>query len=259
MLSVVVLTFDEAEEIEGCLESVRRWADELLVLDSGSTDGTPALARAAGARVAQRAFDNYPAQRNAALEAAYGDWIFFLDADERADAAVGQEIRGEISRVQAAGSDEVLFWVPRKNYIFGKWIQHTGWSPDYQPRVLKKGRARFDPARPVHELVNAQGRELYLKQPLVHYNYKTIAQFRAKQARYTEFEAEMLLAAGAPPRWRSYVGMPAREFLRRFVSLKGYRDGGHGLLLSTFMAFYAFQRQVRFARLWDARYKEQNA
>lgn len=250
-LSVVVLTRNEAKHIAACLASVRSFADELLVFDSVSTDNTVGLAQAAGARVETRPFDNYAGQRNAAIEAARGDWIFFIDADERADESVGAEIKGEIARIERDGLDTALFWIPRKNYIFGKWIQHTGWSPDFQPRVLRKGRARFDPARPVHELVLTEGSELYLKSRLVHYNYETVAQFRKKQTQYTMFEAQQMFQAGVHPRLRSYASMPVREFIRRFVTLQGYRDGMHGLVLSALMAFYAFRRQVWLAQMWQ--------
>lgn len=249
MLSIIVLTLDEVKHIQPCLDSVRGFADELLVFDSAVNPRVVELAKTSGARVAQRKFDNYAAQRNAAMEAAVGDWIFFIDVDERADKLVGQEIRDAISRIESTGSDEVLFWIPRRNYIFGKWIRHTGWSPDYQPRVLKKGRAWFDPARPVHELVIAQGGELYLKNPLTHFNYETLAQFRAKQLKYTRYEAQIMVAEGIRPRRRSYISMPLREFFRRFVSLQGYRDGLHGLWLSALMAYYAFWRQVWAAEL----------
>jgi|SRR5581483_2226169 hypothetical protein len=244
VLSGIVLTWNEEKHIRECLASMRGFVDELVVFDSGSTDGTVEYAQAAGARVVARQFDNYAAQRNAAMEAATGDWIFFMDADERANALVGQEIRDAISHSQNTIPETVLFWIPRKNYIFGKWIQHTGWSPDYQPRVLKRGSTIFDPARPVHELVIAQGSQAYLEHSLVHYNYETLAQFCAKQRRYTRFEAEMMVAEGVHPRRRSYLSMPLREFYRRFISLSGFRDGMHGLLLSILMAYYVFRRQV---------------
>lgn len=249
-LSVVVLTRNEAKHIRACLESVRAFADEMLVFDSCSTDETTEIARDAGASVETRPFDNYAAQRNAALEAAHGDWTFFLDADERADEAVGKEVRDTISHIENTMSDTVLFWIPRRNYIIGKWIQHTGWSPDFQPRVLKRGKAHFDPARPVHELVIADGAELYLVEPLVHYNYETFAQFREKQVRYTKFEAQEMFERGIHPRLRSFISMPAREFVRRWISLQGYRDGGQGFVLSVAMAYYAFRRQAWAAELW---------
>ena len=181
-LSVVILTRNEEEHIRECLDSVRGFADELLVLDSGSSDRTREIAAEAGARVEQRQFDDYPNQRNAAIEMARGDWIFFIDADERATPAFGQELVAQTARAderRARGEPAwVGFWVPRKNIIFGKWIRHTGWSPDMQPRGLKKGWGRFDPRREVHELLVWEGCAGYLSEPLTHYNYKTLAQFR---------------------------------------------------------------------------------
>jgi glycosyltransferase involved in cell wall biosynthesis len=254
MLSVVVLTRNEEKHVRECLVSVRDFADELLVLDSFSTDRTVALARDVGARVESRAFDNYPNQRNAAIDRASGDWIFFIDADERATPAVGWEIREKIesSRQKEEGSDLsplapcpsslAGFWIPRRNIIFGKEIRHTGWSPDYQPRVLRKGRARFDPALEVHELVLWDGEVGYLREPLIHYNYETLAQFREKQIKYTRYEAQVWYAEGKRARWRGFIGQPGREFIRRYITLRGWCDGGHGLLLSALMAYYAFVR-----------------
>lgn len=244
-LSVVLLTRNEEKHIRDCLASVRDFADELLVLDSESTDRTTEIARELGARVESRPFDNYPAQRNAALDLARGEWIFFIDADERATPAVGREIQSLISNLQ---SPIVGFWIPRRNIIFGKEIRYTGWSPDYQPRVLRKGRARFDPAREVHELVQWEGEVGYLREPLIHYNYETLAQFREKQIKYTRYEAQVWYAEGKRARWRGLIGQPMREFLRRYISLRGWRDGGHGLLLSALMAYYAFVRQ---RMLWE--------
>lgn len=250
MLSIVVLTLNEAKHVRACLESALPFADELVVFDSYSVDATCEIAREAGARVMQRAFDDYPSQRNAALEAAGGDWVFFLDADERATAGVGKEIRAVTGRADPDHTAPVLFWIPRKNYIFGKWIRHTGWSPDYQPRLLRRGNARFDPKRPVHELVIADGGEAFLREPLLHFNYDSLGQFLAKQAVYTRFEAQMLLAEGTRPKRRGLLGQPLREFGRRFVTLEGYKDGGHGLLLSALMAYYAFIRQRLLEEMW---------
>jgi glycosyltransferase involved in cell wall biosynthesis len=229
------------------LESVRAFADELLVLDDYSTDGTIAIARELGARVEARKLDNFPNQRNAAIELARGDWFFFIDADERATPPLGREIREKIADYRPPTADNawqsaVGFWIPRRNIIFGKEIRYTGWSPDYQPRVLKKGRARFDPAREVHELVLWDGAVGYLREPLIHYNYETLTQFRKKQIAYTRYEAQVWHAEGRHARWRGAVGQPAREFFRRYISLQGWRDGGHGLLLSALMAYYAFVR-----------------
>ncbi len=243
-LTVGVLTHNEQKHIRDCLASVRAFADELLVLDDFSTDDTVTLARAMGARVEFRNLDNFPNQRNVAIELARGEWIFFIDADERATPAVGEEIRNAIRSTQYAtrNTQYVGYWIPRRNIIFGKEIRHTGWSPDYQPRVLKKGRARFDPAREVHELVLWEGEVGYLREPLIHYNYETLAQFRKKQIIYTRYEAQVWYAEGRRARWRGAIGQPLREFFRRYLALQGWRDGGHGLLLSALMAYYAFVR-----------------
>ncbi len=216
---------------------MRDFADELLVLDDCSTDDTVAIAREMGARVESRKLDNFPNQRNAAIELARGDWIFFIDADERATPEVGREILHATRNTQHVG-----FWIPRRNILFGKEIRHTGWSPDYQPRVMRKGFARFDPAREVHELVVWDGAVGYLREPLIHYNYETPAQFRKKQIVYTRYEAQVWFAEGKRARGRGAIGQPLREFLRRYISLQGWRDGGHGLLLSVLMAYYAFVR-----------------
>jgi hypothetical protein len=238
-LSAVILTHNEQQHLRACLASVRAFADELLVLDDYSTDGTAEIARAMGARVESRKLDNFPAQRNAAIALARGDWIFFLDADERATPEVGAEIREQITHY---ASRITGFWIPRRNIIFGKEIRHTGWSPDYQPRVMKKGFARFDPAREVHELVLWDGEVGYLRESLIHYNYETLAQFRAKQIKYARYEAQVWHAEGKRARWRGAIGQPLREFFRRYISLHGWRDGGHGLLLSALMAYYALVR-----------------
>ncbi|MBI3913832.1 MAG: glycosyltransferase family 2 protein [Chloroflexi bacterium] len=239
-MSVVVLTRDEQKHLRACLASVREFADELLVLDSGSTDGTVEIAQEMDARVELRAFDNYPAQRNAAIDLARGDWIFFIDADERATPALAAELQSLTSNLQ---SPLVGYWIPRRNIIFGKEIRYTGWSPDYQPRVLKKGFGHFDLTRHVHELLVWDGKAGYLREPLIHYNYESLAQFRAKQIAYTRYEAQVWFNEGKRARARGFVGQPVREFFRRYVLLQGWRDGAHGLLLSVLMAYYAFVRQ----------------
>ncbi len=245
-LSVIVLTRDNENLIHDCLVSVKNIADELLVVDSGSLDRTVTIARELGARIETRPFDNYPKQRNAAIEMAKGDWIFFLDSDERSTRYLGAEIE---FRVLTAEPQVAGFWVPRRNIIFGKEIKHTGWSPDYQPRILRKGCGRFDPDRHVHELLVWDGEVRYMTQPLVHLNYQSFAQFRERNRKYAQYEAGIWYEEGKRARWRGFVGQPLREFFRRYITLEGWRDGGHGLLLSGLMAYYAFVRQGMLAKL----------
>jgi (heptosyl)LPS beta-1,4-glucosyltransferase len=231
-LAAVVLTRNEEANITECLNSLR-WADRLYVLDSFSTDRTVGLAQRAAAEVQQRPFVNFPHQRNTALGMFEADWIFFVDADERGTPELGAEARRVIE-----DSSTVGWWVPRRNHIWGRWIQHAGWYPDYQLRLLKRGSARYDPAREVHELVILDGPAGYLQNPLIHYNYATVQQFLSKQDFYADYEARILVQSGIRPRPHSLVMQPLREFRRRYLTLQGYKDGGHGLLLSFLMAYY---------------------
>ncbi len=245
-LSAIVLTLDEEHNIAECLASLA-WADELLVLDSFSADRTVEIAREQGARVEQRRFVNWADQRQAAMTMAGNPWVFFVDADERATPALAAEVREVIQSQEYAG-----YWVPRHNYIFGKLMRHTGWWPDYQPRLLNVSRCRWDPERPVHELVIFDGPDGHLTNPLVHYNYTSLRQFLHKQERYTDIAARKLYEDGKRARLRSFVGQPAREFVRRFLTLQGYRDGRHGLVLSLLLAYYAGRTYLKLWRMQGA-------
>jgi glycosyltransferase involved in cell wall biosynthesis len=240
-VSVVVLTRNEEENIADCLDTVQ-WADELLVLDSGSDDATVEIAQSKGARVRERRFDNYALQRNAALGMANGEWVFFVDADERATPELAQEVRLAVGQANLDG-----WWVPRKNYIFGAWIRHAGWYPDHQLRLLRRAKARYDERREVHELVELDGEAGYLRGHLIHHNYSTVGEFRRKQDRYTDYEARMLLESGQRAKPWNFLLQPLRQFWWRCVTLQGYRDGWRGLLLSVLMAYYDL---VRYWRLW---------
>lgn len=229
-LAAVVLTFNEAAHVVACVESLA-WADRVLVFDSFSADETVALARAAGAEVVQSRFENYAQQRNAALDTLHTDWVFFVDADERATPALAEEVREVIEK-----RPEVGWYVPRHNYIFGKLTRGAGWYPDYQLRLFRCGRVRYE--RPVHEVAVVDGEIGYLKNPLVHHNYRDLAHFRAKQRAYTEYDAGRLKEQGIRPKRYTPFTQPLRHFWWRFVTLKGYVDGLHGLRLSLLMAYY---------------------
>ncbi|MBI1800678.1 MAG: glycosyltransferase family 2 protein [Chloroflexi bacterium] len=235
-LSVVILTLNEEKHLADCLASVGT-NDEVLVVDSGSTDRTWVIAHDAGARVEVRPFENFADQRNAALGMARGDWVLFVDADER----LTPELRMEISQLLAGDPVAAGFRIPRQNYIFGAWVKHTGWYPDYQLRLMRRGAARYDPARPVHETVVLDGDADTLKGHLTHINYESLSEFVRKQKIYAQIEAEGLVGRSAHRRLRSVVFQPLREFYRRYVSLSGFRDGWRGLVLSVLMAWYTLE------------------
>ncbi len=243
-LAVIVLTLNEEANICDCLGSLA-WAERRVVFDSGSRDRTAALARGMGAEVLVRPFDNYAAQRNAALAQVEADWVLFVDADERATPALAEEVLRAIRDPAYAG-----WWIPRENYIVGRRVRGAGWWPDYQLRLLRRDRARYDPDRPVHEVVILDGEAGYLQSPLIHYNYRSWDQFHAKQRRYALYEAQALQKRGIRPRPHNFVLQPWREFRRRFFTLRGYRDGWWGLLLSLWMAYYyGFRPYVELKRL----------
>lgn len=246
-VAAVVLTLNEERHIAGCLATLM-WADERIVFDSFSSDGTARLATEAGATVIPHRFENYAQQRNAALAAAHADWVFFVDADERVPDALAAEVR------EAAAGDAHAVWaVPRHNYIFGKLTLGAGWYPDYQARLFRVGKSAYDPKREVHEVPVFDGELGHLTHELVHYNYLSRGQFHAKQARYSEYEAGILFKAGTRPKPHNFVLQPLREFRRRFMSLKGYRDGLHGLELSAYMAYYTLDTYRRLRRMWRDR------
>lgn len=242
-VSVVVLARNEEKNIGPCLETLQ-WADELLVLDSFSEDATVEIARGMGAEVHQRTFVNYPLQRNTGLQLASKEWVFFVDADERVTPKLAEEIRRVVDEGGFAG-----WWVPRKNYIFGKWVRHAGWFPDHQLRLLRRDKARYDEGREVHELVDLDGEAGYLDSLMIHYNYDTVQQFRAKQDLYTDYEARLMFDSGERARIHNFILQPVRQFLWRYVTLQGYKDGWHGLLLSLLMAYYELVRYEKLLRL----------
>jgi (heptosyl)LPS beta-1,4-glucosyltransferase len=238
-LKAVILTLNEERHIAACIDSLR-WTDGITVVDSFSSDKTVGLAQQAGADIVQHRFENYSQQRNVALENVEAEWIFFVDADERATPALGAEIRDVIMQ-----QDKVGWWVPRHNYIFGHRMRGTGWWPDHQLRLLRRDSARYDPNRAVHEEAILDGEAGYLTQILIHYNYETLQQFIAKQRKYTNFDAGILLQKGVQPKFYTPYTQIPRHFWWRFITLNGWRDGFHGILLSGLMSYYEMRKYQR--------------
>lgn len=237
-LAAVILTHNESAHIAGCIASLAGWVDCVVVWDDGSADGTQEIAHKLGAQVVHRPFDNFAAQRQAALDAVQAAWIFFIDADERATPALAAEIETVLAHVAAVDPAISGYWVARRNFIAGQETHGGGFYPDYQLRLLKRGAARYVPEREVHEIVALDGQAGYLTEPLLHYNYASWAQFHAKQRVYAAYEARILAARGIRPRPHNFILQPLREFRRRYFSLGGWRDGIHGLRLALWLAWY---------------------
>jgi hypothetical protein len=234
-LAGVILTSNEAANIGGCIESLRPWVDAVVVWDSDSRDATCAVARRHGALVVQRPFDNYAAQRQAVLDSLAAEWILFVDADERMPAALGEELRRLIDH---GPTDLAGCWLPRRNFIAGHETRGGGFFPDYQLRLLRRSRACYVLAREVHEIAELGGEAAYAETPLLHYNYQDWRQFHRKQPAYARYEARIFAARGIRPRPHNFVLQPLREFRRRYITLRGYQDGVHGLRLALWLAWY---------------------
>jgi glycosyltransferase involved in cell wall biosynthesis len=244
-VAVIIIAKNESHHIADCVASLR-WADEVVVCDNFSSDDTAALAREAGARVIpQFPHRNFAQAHNLALDTATdADWILVVDADERATPALAAEIQGIVT----GDLTPVGYWTPRHNFIFGHLTLHAGYYPDYQMRLLRRGRARYE--RPVHEVVVLSGPEGYLKHPLIHYNYETVEQFHVKQRRYIQFDAQELDQQGIRFKPRNLILQPLRHFWWRYITLQGYRDGLHGLRLCILLAYYyGFQTYRRLGEL----------
>ncbi len=242
-LSVAIITRDAASQIEACLASVA-WAEEIVVSDSGSRDGTPEVCRAHGAQVSSDDWVGFGPQKNRCVERAAGPWILNLDSDERVTAA----LRAEIEKLLTDGTDRDAFEMPRRNYFLGRWVRHGGWSPDYCLRLFRKGRARFSD-RLVHEVLEVpSGRIGRLEGALEHFTYRSISDYLERLDRYSALGAAQLRREGRRARFTDLFLRPPLTFLRMLVLRQGWRDGILGVVLA---GLYAGSTLVKYARLWE--------
>jgi glycosyltransferase involved in cell wall biosynthesis len=242
-LTVTVITLNEAAHIDACLASVSACgADEILVIDSGSTDGTPELARKRGARVIVKDWPGYAAQKNFAAAQASHDWILSVDADERVTPELGVEIRQLLGTEPAASG----YRVPRVTWHLGQWIRVTDWYPDYQLRLYDRRRAKWA-ARRVHESVVADGLVALTKGELQHYAYRDVSHHFTTMDKYTTLAAEDMHAQGRRAGVFDLVLHPPAAFLRNYILRRGFMAGTAGFMISAMNSFYVF---MKFAKLW---------
>ena len=241
-LTVTVITRNEAANIGAALESVA-WADEIVVVDSGSTDDTVAIARRHAARVDIREWPGYGAQKNYAAELASNDWILSLDADERVSLDLAAEIRGVLD----AGPSEAGFRIPRVTFYLGRWIRSTDWYPDYQLRLYDRRRARWT-LRQVHESVGIDGPRGQLRHEIQHYAYRNVSHHLATIDRYTSLAAEQSFAEGKRTSVLAAAVHPPFAFLRNYILRGGIADGAPGFLISALNAYYVF---LKVLKLWE--------
>jgi glycosyltransferase involved in cell wall biosynthesis len=240
-LSAVLITRNEQANLPGCLASLRGLADEIVVLDSRSSDDTVAIARAAGARVAEHRFEGYGAAKQQALEMATGAWVLSVDADERVTPALAEEIR----RVLAAPPTLNGFMVRREVFFLGRRLRFGGMGNDWVLRLFRREGARFATV-PVHERVEIRGRPGKLRATLEHHAYRSLAEHVEKMNLYTDIQAAMKEEHGV--RYRSWMllRLPWEVFARCVVRL-GVLDGTPGVMFAVMSAYSAW---LRYAKTW---------
>ena len=223
------------------------WADERLVVDSGSTDDTVAIATRCGARVITQPWLGYSAQKNFAASQAAHDWIVSVDADER----VTPELAAEMKAALAAPGDRVGFRVPRVTFHLGRWIRGTDWYPDFQLRLYDRRHATWN-GRKVHESVAANGPVGQLGRDLQHFAYRDIAHHLDTINRYTTLAAEHMQAEGRRTGYAELLLHPPAAFLRNYLLRGGIRLGTAGLIISVMNSYYVFLKFAKLAALQDA-------
>ena len=243
-ISAVIIAKGEAKRIEACVASVS-FCDEVVVLDSGSTDGTQALARALGARVVETDWPGFVAQKNRAAAAAENDWVLSIDADERVDDA----LRREIEAIRATGEPSAAaYQVKRHVFYLGRWIDHGGWYPEWRARLFDRRRARWGGTDP-HDHVEADGPVARISRgDLEHFTYDSIADHLAQIDRFTTIAAGEKAKAGARRSLVAMVARPPWAFFRRYVLQAGFLDGRAGFVIARLAAYYVF---LKWAKLWE--------
>ncbi|HEY1730302.1 MAG TPA: glycosyltransferase family 2 protein [Terriglobales bacterium] len=245
-LSVVIITLNEEANLARTLTSVS-WADEIIVLDSGSTDRTREVAESFHAKCFCESWKGFAAQKNSALEKASGDWILSLDADEEVEPLLAQEIKQTLANSPSAAG----FWIPRRNFFLGRWIRRGGFYPDFKLRLFRRGAGSFED-RLVHEDLRVQGSTAKLKNHLLHHAYPTLDSYLEHMNRYSSLGAQMVTARDGRAGF-SFVDIvirPRLTFFYNYVLRGGFLDGREGLLLHLYHAGYV---SWKYAKAWERR------
>jgi len=250
----VLATYNEEKNITSCLKSVKGFVDELIVVDGSSTDQTREIARRLGAKVIKT--ENLPmfhTNKQMAIEAASGDWILQLDADE----IVSKELEREIRKIIKTESPAIAFAIPRKNYFLGRWLRKGGQYPDNVIRLFKRGKARF-PQKSVHEQLEVDGEVEKLRGHLIHHTAPTLARYVQNANRYTSLTAQDLkqqrIRLNVLQTFKFVVFKPCRTFLLNYVRHKGFMDGFPGFVFALFsglhwpIAYMKYWEQVRMSK-----------
>lgn len=242
-VSVAIITKDEERNIRPCLASVQ-WADEIVVVDAGSKDKTQQICAAYGAKVFVEEWQGFGRQKNIALDKAKNEWILNLDADER----VTPELAAEIAEVLKEETKLNGFYIPRKNFFGSRWIRHGGWYPDYNLRLFRKSKGRFQ-ERQVHEKVVLEGKAGYLRNPLEHRTYNSLKDFLQRQDLYSDLAAQEMLKEGRRYHFYDILFRPSWTFFQMYILRAGFLDGYYGFLLARLYSYYTLAKYSKLKEL----------
>ena len=243
-VSVCVIACNEERNLPRCLASVA-WADDrVVVVDARSRDATEKIAREAGARVVVHDYQGNVEQKNVALDHAKHDWVISLDADEALLPQLADEIRAVLSQ-DGRGADGFL--VSRVTFHLGRWIRHGDFFPDWQLRVFRRARGRWEGVNP-HGRVEVRGRVERLPGEFAHWSYRDLADQVERSQEFSRLQAAAMHAAGRHARTRDLWLRPPARFLRAYLLKQGFRDGVPGFVIAVVTAFYVF---LKYAKLWE--------
>jgi len=243
-ISCAIVVFNEERNIRACLDTAK-WMDEIVVVDAYSTDRTREICRQYTHRIFERPWLGFGDQKNFAIEQATADWVFILDADER----IGPDLEDEIENILAAGelNRAVAYYLPRRNFYYGKWVKRAGCYPDLQLRLFRRGVGRLNDEEPHNRFV-FEGEAAYLKSPLDHYTESSINDHFRKFRNFTSLAAQERGKTKQSVYWTDLTVRPLFTFYKYFVARRGFRDGMHGFLVSVWASMYTF---VKYAKLWQ--------
>jgi glycosyltransferase involved in cell wall biosynthesis len=243
-ISATIITRDEEKNIAGCLESLE-FADEIVVLDSGSTDRTEEICRAnAKVRFFRQEWPGYGKQKNRAAELARNDWILNLDADER----VSEQLKRSIEHADMGSFSAAK--MARENYFGSRWIRHCGWYPDYTVRLYDRRTCLFS-EREVHESLEHDGRLLTLSGNLRHFTYAGISDYLLRMDRYSSLAAQEMFNSSRKAGASSLLLNPTATFLKMYFLRRGFLEGRLGFVLSVLYAYYTFCKYSKLSELYD--------
>ena len=242
-LSVVIICRDEEHNLRDCLESVK-WADEIVIVDSGSTDRTLEIAAQYTDRIIAQTWLGYGPQKDFAMAQAAGDWVLNLDADERVSAQLAGEIQTLIARPD---NPHVAFTLPRRTFYLGRWITHGGWYPDRNLRLARRGAGRWSDT-PVHETMTVNGPVGKLHGDLLHYTYRNIAEHLRVINEFSTLAAEKMFSQHRKHALPNLLLNPPAKFLRMYLLRLGFLDGAPGLIVALLGSYYVF---LKYAKLWE--------